>query len=136
MTNPLFKESVDLIRVTFQGENILFVVTVAGIVYGAYRSLKKRLIKQQSILIKSETRAINKEQDKKIDLQQETMNQVIESLGSIERNLLRTQILMGMEQKLFSKSELSYFYDKYTNLGGNSFVSDKVEAYLKRTDIL
>lgn len=136
MTNPLFKESADLIRVTFQGENILFVVTVAGIVYGAYRSLKKHMIKQQSILIKSETRAINKEQDKKIDLQQETMNQVIESLGSIERNLLRTQILMGMEQKLFSKSELSYFYDKYTNLGGNSFVSDKVEAYLKRTDIL
>lgn len=97
--------------------------------------LKKMIIKKQSALIKAETKKVNLEQDKKINKQQESLEVIQKQLGSIERNLLRTQLLMGMEQTLFSKSELLYFYDKYTALGGNSFISDKVEIYLKREDI-
>ncbi len=45
------------------------------------------------------------------------------------------QILSGIASESFSKSELTYFYDKYTARGGNSFVSEKVKVYLEREDI-
>lgn len=44
--------------------------------------------------------------------------------------ILRVQILTGIDSKRLSRSELSYFYDKYKKLGGNSFVEDRCKSYL------
>ncbi|PGS81622.1 hypothetical protein COC69_05690 [Bacillus cereus] len=61
----------------------------------------------------------------------EQMQEMQESVKSLEREVLRLQLLDGMHQKRFSESEVSFFYDKYKAVGGNTFVSDKVEEYIK-----
>ena len=48
-----------------------------------------------------------------------------------QKEILRLQILEGMDTHRLSESELRYFYDKYHNVGGNSFVTAKVKQYLK-----
>lgn len=132
----MIKEIVDVLNLILEGQNILFFASASGIFYGMHRYLKKTILAKQSEFIKHETLKVNLQQDIRIEKQQETLDQLVKQLGSIERNLLRTQLIIGMEQKSFSKSELQYFYDKYTALGGNSFVSDKVKLYLKREDVL
>lgn len=60
--------------------------------------------------------------------------QISKRLDDIEREELRTQILTGIDSHRFSKSEVLYFFDKYKNLNGNSFVDDKVNEYVKKLD--
>lgn len=52
-------------------------------------------------------------------------------LNDIEKEVLRIQILSGIDSHRLSRSELLYFFDKYKALGGNSFVEDRVKSYLK-----
>lgn len=46
------------------------------------------------------------------------------------KEVLRLQLLEGMDTKRLSSSEVHYFYDKYRAAGGNSFVSSLVNEYL------
>lgn len=46
--------------------------------------------------------------------------------------VLRLQILDGIDTKRLSESEVLYFYDKYKRFGGNSFVTSRVEHYLEQ----
>ena len=55
----------------------------------------------------------------------------IKSTRDTQKEILRLQILEGMDTHRLSESELRYFYDKYHNVGGNSFVTAKVNQYLK-----
>lgn len=48
----------------------------------------------------------------------------------IMKEVLRLQLLEGIESKRLSSSEVHYFYDKYRAAGGNSFVSSLVNEYL------
>lgn len=50
--------------------------------------------------------------------------------AKMQIEILRVQILTGIDSQRLSASELAYFYDKYKALGGNSFVEDKCKAYL------
>lgn len=52
-----------------------------------------------------------------------------ETHNKIELEVLRLQLLDGMDSKRFNLSELNFFYDKYHALGGDSFVTEKVEEY-------
>ena len=52
-------------------------------------------------------------------------------LDSVEKEVLRLQLLEGMNSYRLSPSEVSFFYDRYTALGGNSFVSGRVKEYLE-----
>lgn len=56
----------------------------------------------------------------------------------IQKEVLRLQILEGIESKRLSESEVRFFHDKYREFGGNSFVTAKVHDYLdeieERTD--
>lgn len=52
-----------------------------------------------------------------------------ETNNRIELEVLRLQLLDGMDSKRFNLSELNFFYDKYHALGGDSFVTEKVEEY-------
>lgn len=49
----------------------------------------------------------------------------------LEKEILRLQLLEGINSKRLSESEVAYFYDKYKAAGGNSFVSEKVHDYLE-----
>lgn len=55
----------------------------------------------------------------------------LELTRDIQKEVLRLQILEGIESKRLSESEIRYFYDKYRRFGGNSFVTAKVHAYLQ-----
>lgn len=125
----------DVIVVIFRGENIIFFASVTTLGYGVYRKIKKILIQKQSILIKAETTKENKEQNDKIEKIEKQQIEIMTELNDISVDVIRMQILSGIASESFSKSELTYFYDKYTARGGNSFVSEKVKVYLEREDI-
>lgn len=125
----------DVIVVIFRGENIIFFASVTTLGYGVYRKIKKNLTQKQSSLIKVETTKENKGQNDRIEKIEKRQIEIITQLNEISVDVIRIQILSGIESESFSKSELTHFYDKYTARGGNSFVSEKVKLYLERTDI-
>ena len=53
------------------------------------------------------------------------------SMGTLQKDVLRLQILDGIDSKLLSESEILYFFDRYKALGGNSFVETRVQNYLQ-----
>ena len=52
----------------------------------------------------------------------------------IQKEVLRLQILEGIDARRLSESEVRYFYDKYKAYGGNSFVTSKVKKYLEQLE--
>ena len=125
----------DVIAIIFRGENLIFFASVATLGYGVYRKIKKILTQKQSVLIKAETTKENKKQNDKIEKIESQQTKIMTELNAISIDVIRMQILSGIASESFSKSELTYFYDKYTARGGNSFVSEKVKVYLERDDI-
>lgn len=55
----------------------------------------------------------------------------MDSQASLEREILRVQLLQGMDSKRLSENEVLYFYDSYKKSKGNSFIDKKVEDYLQ-----
>ena len=53
------------------------------------------------------------------------------SMDTLQKDVLRLQILDGIDSKRLSESEILYFFDRYKALGGNSFVETRVQNYLK-----
>lgn len=75
----------------------------------------------------------NKEMLKDIsDLIDQKLQPIKEQSDDNMLEVLRIQILDGIEAKRLSESEVLYFYDKYKRLGGNSFVTSRVEVYLAK----
>lgn len=58
----------------------------------------------------------------------ETMN---DNMKTIQKDMLRIQIITGIESKLLSAPELTNMYDKYKEMGGNSYISRIVSDYLE-----
>ena len=54
-----------------------------------------------------------------------------DSMDTLQKDVLRLQILDGIDSKRLSESEILYFFDRYKALGGNSFVDARVKNYLK-----
>ena len=54
-----------------------------------------------------------------------------DSMDTLQKDVLRLQILDGIDSKRLSESEILYFFDRYKALGGNSFVDARVQNYLK-----
>ena len=119
----------------FRGQNFLFFASTMGIMFGLFSKAKRIVLKKQTSLIKAETKKENIEQNLRIDAMEEHMSELNDTLNDMRIDIIRMQILQGIQSESCSKSELSYFYNKYTKLGGNSFVSVKVQAYLEREDI-
>lgn len=131
----LWEELMDVIVVIFRGENIIFFASITTLGYGVYRKIKKSLIQKQLTLIKAETTKENKGPNDKIEKIEKRQIEIMTELNDISVNVIRIQILSGIASESLSKSEVTYFYDKYTARGGNSFVSEKVKVYLEREDI-
>lgn len=110
--DAIVREVNGLVEVIFQGQNIILVSSTLAIIFGG---------------LKWTTKKINKKQD-------DMIVQLDKRLDDIEREQLRTQILTGIDSHRFSKSEVLYFFDKYKNLNGNSFVDDKVNEYVRNLD--
>lgn len=56
---------------------------------------------------------------------------VDDSMTTIRRDMLRLQIITGINSGLLSVGEVTMLYDKYKANGGNSYISRVVNDYLE-----
>ena len=60
-------------------------------------------------------------------------NNVNDSMITIQRDMLRLQIITGINSGRLSASEVTMLYDQYKDKGGNSYISRIVNDYLEET---
>lgn len=60
-------------------------------------------------------------------------NNVNDSMLIIQRDMLRLQIITGINSGRLSAEEVTMLYDQYKDKGGNSYISRVVNDYLEET---
>ena len=60
-------------------------------------------------------------------------NNVNDSMLLIQRDMLRLQIITGINSGRLSAGEVTMLYDQYKDKGGNSYISRIVNDYLEET---
>ena len=60
-------------------------------------------------------------------------NNVNDSMITIQRDMLRLQIITGINSGRLSAGEVTVLYDQYKDKGGNSYISRIVDDYLEET---
>jgi len=64
----------------------------------------------------------------------EKIKPLTKQVNETTKEVLRMNLLDGMDSNRLSVSEVSFFYDKYKSLGGNSFVTKKVYDYIAKKE--
>ena len=101
-------------------ENVATIALVWGLLYKGVKLMNKKLDAHQDATIA----AINT----KLDTLEKNQKDSIETL---QKDVLRLQILDGIDSNRLSTSEVLFFFDRYKALGGNSFVDERVKKYVK-----
>ena len=101
-------------------ENVATIALVWGLLYKGVKLMNKKLDANQDATIA----AINT----KLNSLEKTQKDSIETL---QKDVLRLQILDGIDSERLSVSEVLFFFDRYKALGGNSFVDERVKQYVK-----
>ena len=101
-------------------ENVATISLVWGLLYKGVKLMNKKLDANQNATIEAINTKLNSlEKNQK------------ESIETLQKDVLRLQILDGIDSKRLSPSEVLFFFDRYKALGGNSFVDDRVKQYVK-----
>ena len=111
----LVRDLGSLLNHLFTPETFGVVVTTGGIAAGLYKMMKK---------------GVSSLNDKTLEKVNELVKSNSDRIDDIEKEILRLQLLEGMNSNRLSPSEIAYFYDRYKALGGNSFVTARVQQYL------
>ena len=61
----------------------------------------------------------------------ELSDNVNDSMRTIQRDMLRLQIITGINSGRLSMGEVTMLYDKYKDNGGNSYITRVVDDYLE-----
>ncbi len=61
----------------------------------------------------------------------ELSDNVNDSMMTIQQDMLRLQIITGINSGRLSMGEVTMLYDKYKNNGGNSYITRVVDDYLE-----
>ena len=101
-------------------ENVATISLVWGLLYKGVKLMNKKLDAHQDATIAT----INT----KLDTLEKNQKESIEAL---QKDVLRIQILYGIDSNQLSVSEVLFFFDRYKALGGNSFVDERVKQYVK-----
>ena len=101
-------------------ENVATISLVWGLLYKGVKLVNKKLDAHQDATIE----AINT----KLDTLEKNQKESIEAL---QKDVLRIQILYGIDSNQLSVSEVLFFFDRYKALGGNSFVEERVKQSVK-----
>ena len=101
-------------------ENVATISLVWGLLYKGVKLMNKKLDAHQDATIAT----INT----KLDTLEKNQKESIEAL---QKDVLRLQILYGIESNRLSVSEVLIVFDRYKALGGNSFVDERVKQYVK-----
>ena len=101
-------------------ENVATIALVWGLLYKGVKLMNKKLDANQDATIAAINTKLNTlEKNQK------------ESNEALQKDVLRLQILDGIDANRLSNSEVLFFFDRYKALGGNSFVEDRVKKYVK-----
>ena len=109
-----------LVATALRPENVATISLVWGLLYKGVKLMNKKLDAHQDATIAT----INT----KLDTLEKNQKESIEAL---QKDVLRLQILYGIESNQLSVSEVLFFFDRYKALGGNSFVEERVKQYVK-----
>ena len=101
-------------------ENVATLTLVGGLLYKGVKLINKKLDANQDATLSALSL--------KLDALEVSHK---DSMDTLQKDVLRLQILDGIDSKRLSESEILYFFDRYKALGGNSFVEDRVKKYVK-----
>ena len=101
-------------------ENVATLTIVGGLLYKGVKLINKKLDANQDATLSALSL--------KLDALEVSHK---DSMDTLQKDVLRLQILDGIDSKRLSESEILYFFDRYKALGGNSFVETRVQSYLK-----
>lgn len=117
--DPIFRDITVLISHILNPATFAFILSLGGSVAYLIKDFKKRMDDMRNASLKT-----LQERMDKLDLLTD------QRLDDVEKEILRLQILEGIHSNRLTPSEISYFYDRYKELGGNSFVTAKVKKYI------
>ena len=101
-------------------ENVATLALVGGLLYKGVKLVNKKLDANQDATIEAiNTKLSTLEKNQK------------DSIETLQKDVLRLQILDGINSNRLSTSEVLFFFDRYKALGGNSFVEERVKQYVK-----
>ena len=101
-------------------ENVGAIALVWGLLYKGVKLMNKKLDANQDATIEAiNTKLSTLEKNQK------------DSIEALQKEILRLQILDGIDSNRLSTSEVLFFFDRYKALGGNSFVEERVKQYVK-----
>ena len=116
----LIKEAGQFVAMILRPENVATIALVWGLLYKGVKLMNKKLDANQNATIEAINTKLNSlEKNQK------------ESIETLQKDVLRLQILDGIDSKRLSTSEVLFFFDRYKALGGNSFVDERVKQYVK-----
>ena len=108
------------ISMLLRPENVATLTIVGGLLYKGVKLINKKL----DVTHDATLSALSLKLDKLESAHKESME-------TLQKDVLRLQILAGIDSNRLSVSEVLFFFDRYKELGGNSFVEDRVEKYVK-----
>ena len=104
------------------------VIAIIGSIIGTLWHVLKKIDKRVDDGHKELFKTLNKRIDEQEELSEKRYRDTT-------KEIVRLQILEGIESRRLSVSEVQYFYEKYKKLGGNSFVTKKVQDYIKSLEL-
>ena len=108
------------ISMLLRPENVATLTIVGGLLYKGVKLINKKLDATHDATVSALSHKLDK-----LELSYK------ESMETLQKDVLRLQILDGIESNRLSTSEVLFFFDRYKELGGNSFVEDRVKKYVK-----
>ena len=108
------------ISMLLRPENVATLTIVGGLLYKGVKLINKKLDATHDATVSALSL--------KLDNLESSYK---ESMATLQKDVLRLQILDGIESNRLSASEVSFLFDRYKELGGNSFVEDRVKKYVK-----
>ena len=109
-----------LVATVLRPENVATISLVWGLLYKGVKLMNKKLDANQDATIEAINAKLNSLEKNQKD-----------SIETLQKDVLRLQILDGIDSKRLSPSEVLFFFDRYKALGGNSFVDERVKQYVK-----
>lgn len=101
-------------------ENVATLTIVGGLLYKGVKLMNKKLDANHDATVSA------------LSLKLDNLEiSYKESMETLQKDLLRMQILYGIDSNQLSVSEVLFFFDRYKALGGNSFVEERVKQYVK-----
>ena len=115
------------LRHLFSPETLSAVLAVGSVAYKVFKAQATKDAEERRKAQACQDEAFEKVKQQISEFKKESQDQY----GDVQKEILRLQILEGIDAHRLSESEVRYFYDKYRAFGGNSFVTAKVHAYLE-----